>query len=145
MKASFPPFASCFPPWSGFASPRRFHRRATGAIVGRGNQTRQLAIVGERNHQKASLKREPEYRPCQWQNRAGAGSMRQRVFEQYFAQIRLCRIANKVSSRSETDEGEHSAWQAKDGCRQAKKEHYVLSEPRLCQVAPRWLIIPVFT
>ena len=23
MKASFPPFVSCFPPWSGFASPRR--------------------------------------------------------------------------------------------------------------------------
>ena len=30
-----------------------------------------------------SPKREPEYRPCQWQNRAGAGSMRQRVFEQF--------------------------------------------------------------
>ena len=45
-----------------------------------------------------SLKREPEYRPCQWQNRAGAGSMRQRVFEQLFVQIRLCRIADKVLS-----------------------------------------------
>ena len=34
MKASFPPFASCFPPWSGFASPRRLHQRATGAWLG---------------------------------------------------------------------------------------------------------------
>ena len=31
MKASFPPFASCFPPWSGFASPAPIcDRRATG-------------------------------------------------------------------------------------------------------------------
>ena len=35
MKASFPPFASCFPPWSGFASPALIcDQRATGAWLG---------------------------------------------------------------------------------------------------------------
>ena len=50
MKASFPPFASCFPPWSGFASPALIcDQRATGAFVECGNSTQRLAIVGQ-NH-----------------------------------------------------------------------------------------------
>ena len=54
MKASFPPFVSCFPPWPYFARPRRLHRRATGAVVGCGNQTWRLAAVRKSNLPKPS-------------------------------------------------------------------------------------------
>ena len=39
------------------------------------------------------------------QKRGAVGSMRQRVFEQYLAQIRLCRIADKVSSKAKRMRG----------------------------------------
>ena len=58
MKASFPPFASCFLPWSGFASPRRLHRRATGAFVGCKNQTSLTAIV-KQNSQVSQIAHSP--------------------------------------------------------------------------------------